>query len=280
MSKEIYLLRRELEEYCSEQIQEDRSKNFHPSSATVCGRSLVYSHNDKQIIRNKLELKQLLTFNIGHYVHYMLQDYFIDCGMCPDLPKYPEWEEKFVKLCEDNFADTPLIQHGKLDHLIKRFRWCVNDRVEAPMALDNINMVGHIDALCIVDGEEVVVDIKTINEGRFTREIASKPVYKDVIQLLLYMYEKARSKGILIYLNKNDQGFRGPGFKEYLIKMSEYSEVVNAKLEWFKDLIGHIKGGTIPERERNKGDKECNHCKYSKVCWNGENTNTVPKFPF
>lgn len=277
---EVLILRRELEEYATTVYPDDRSQEFHPSNIDACGREIILTMKDNKRIIKPLPLHSMLTFDVGHYLHYMLQDYFIDMGLCPDGDDYESYKNKFINMMEYEFAGTNLLNGDRMDHLVKRFRWCMNKRVEIPVGLEDYNVVGHVDAVVLIDGQNIPVDIKTINSTRFAMQIAKKPVHKDSLQLLVYMYILAESKGIIIYLNKDDQGYRGPGFKEYLIKMIDWVEVVNEKLEWFKMLKHCADVGELPERPFTQNSKECNACDYKKICWSSENVGVLPSSPF
>jgi len=268
-------LRNTLERHLLTITPEDRSQNFHPSGCMACGRALVMAMLDKNKIQAEPHPPKLqMIFDTGHALHYMIQNYFIEMGACPDDEGYESYEKMLVEFCEEKFGDTRLIKDRRIHHLIRCFRWCMNPRVEVPIKQSEYNLIGHSDLIPIIGGKDVVMDIKTINARRFSMLNQKTVEYKDKIQLLLYMYCLNKAKGILFYFCKDNCES-----KEYIIRLEDFREIVLAKLEWFKRLKECVSIGKLPDRERDQDSKDCQNCLYYAPCWDGA-SRAVAASPF
>jgi len=254
-------LRGKIEDYLNSIKSEDRSNELHPSNCMACGRQIIYGMLDETPILRPIAPSLRMIFDIGHALHHMIQEYFIQAGWCPDEKEYPVWEEDFIEFCNSRYKGTPLVDYGRLEDLLVRFRWCMNKYIEVPLSEMDYMLMGHADALVTIDGVDLIVDIKTINSYRYKKLKA--PEQKDQTQLLLYMYFLSKSRGMLLYFPKDSC----KDWKEFLIKMEDWSEVVQTKLDWFKMLKGSYEAGAIPKRERSFGSDDCKQCDYQRTCW-------------
>ena len=269
------IARSNIERFLVSEKRDNRSKEFHPSSAEACGRAVVMGMLDTSFQPDPIDPNLALTFGVGNYLHMMIQDLLIKGEFCADDERYQEWEKKLKEFCETEFQDSLLIQDNRLNRFCRDFRRYMNPNVEVPVSHKKINIVGHSDALVVFGGNEYILDIKTINSRRFDFQL-KEPPYKDKIQLLVYMYLLAKTKGILFYYCKDNNKT-----KEFYIKMEDYSEVVQVKMDWFKYLKECVAVGRLPERPTEAGvdEKMCKFCYYKKPCWAGTVV-TIARSPF
>ena len=122
---------------------------------------------------------------------------------------------------------------------------------------------GWGDAMLLIDGEEVVGEIKTMNNEAFEyRKLHKKPKAGHLIQLLIYMKVLKKSKGVLIYENKNNH--------ELLVLPIEvndyYIKWVDQAFDWMRDVRKAWKDKTIPVKNYRSNSKICKTCPLQKAC--------------
>lgn len=117
---------------------------------------------------------------------------------------------------------------------------------------------GRSDAI-ISDGKTLyVLDIKSMNSMVFKNLEAPKEENVDQIQLYLHYFKI--SKGILLYVNKDNQEL-----KEFLV---EYNPALAKKLlSGLSDLKTKIDSNIIPPRNPGYPDDwQCQYCQFKEIC--------------
>ena len=117
---------------------------------------------------------------------------------------------------------------------------------------------GRADAILSVDNELYVLDIKSMNSMVF-RKLA-QPKEENVYQLQLYLYFFNVKKGILLYVDKDQQEL-----KEFLIKYN--LKLVKFLLDNFKTLKQKIDADVIPQVLSDYPKNwQCTYCPFKQIC--------------
>ncbi len=122
---------------------------------------------------------------------------------------------------------------------------------------------GYGDAMINWEGEQIVGEIKTmLNEGFEYRKKTLKPKTGHLIQLLIYMKILKKSKGVLIYENKNNH--------ELLVLPVEvtdyYRQWVDQTFQWMRDVRKAWTDKTLPTKNYRSNSKICKTCPIQKAC--------------
>jgi CRISPR/Cas system-associated exonuclease Cas4 (RecB family) len=122
---------------------------------------------------------------------------------------------------------------------------------------------GYGDAMINWEGEQIVGEIKTmLNEGFEYRKKSLKPKTGHLIQLLIYMKILKKSKGVLIYENKNNH--------ELLVLPIEvtdyYRQWIDQTFQWMRDVREAWTNKTLPTKNYRSNSKICKTCPIQKAC--------------
>jgi CRISPR/Cas system-associated exonuclease Cas4 (RecB family) len=122
---------------------------------------------------------------------------------------------------------------------------------------------GYGDAMINWEGEQIVGEIKTmLNEGFEYRKKSLKPKTGHLIQLLIYMKILKKSKGVLIYENKNNH--------ELLVLPIEvtdyYRQWIDETFQWMRDVRKAWTDKTLPTKNYRSNSKICKTCPIQKAC--------------
>lgn len=120
---------------------------------------------------------------------------------------------------------------------------------------------GFIDAIIFWEGEEVVVEIKSISEYGFRDvKLFNKAKADHVRQIQLYLWATGLQYGFIVYENKNNQML-------IAIEVEKDLEVIEPILELYRKVYKVHKKGDIPARPYDKESKECGKCDAYNFCW-------------
>ncbi len=121
---------------------------------------------------------------------------------------------------------------------------------------------GRADAV-ISDGKELyVLDIKSINSMGF--RYLDKPKEENINQIQLYLHYFKISKGILLYVNKDDQQL-----KEFVIGYNQAQ--AQSLLDELTNLRKQIDSNIIPSRFSGYPNNwQCKYCQFREICNIGE----------
>jgi CRISPR/Cas system-associated exonuclease Cas4 (RecB family) len=132
---------------------------------------------------------------------------------------------------------------------------------------DNPPIFGYGDGILNWEDEEIVLEIKTMNSESFEySRNNNKPRASHVMQILIYMKILNKSKGVLIYENKNNH--------EILLFPLEvtdsYKKWINNTFEWLKETRQAWKNKSIPQKNYRSNSKICKMCPLKTACDNAE----------
>ena len=117
---------------------------------------------------------------------------------------------------------------------------------------------GRADAI-ISDGKDLhVLDIKSINSMGF--RYLNQPKEENINQIQLYLYYFRIKKGILLYVNKDDQQL-----KEFPVIYNQAQ--AQSLLEELAGLKKQIDSNTIPSRFPGyPSNWQCKYCQFKEIC--------------
>lgn len=126
---------------------------------------------------------------------------------------------------------------------------------------------GFADAIVEIDGEPVVVEIKTTRSEAFqSRTLSMKGPAYQMYQVLIYMYIEGIDKGVLLYENNNDKRLLAVP-----VEMTpENRAAVEKVFEWMRKIWDAHKADQVPARPWKKSSPNCADCPLFKACWEDE----------
>jgi len=116
-------------------------------------------------------------------------------------------------------------------------------------------ITGRADALLNVDGENYVMDIKSMNSFIFKK--MENPQPENVQQVQLYLHFFNIQKGILFYIDKDRQEI-----KEYVVSYDPL--MVHFLLQNFKKLKDLIDKNEVPPKITKNW--QCDYCRFQEKC--------------
>lgn len=149
---------------------------------------------------------------------------------------------------------------------------CTVECVELPVS-GMYTLEGHVDILLTIDGELVLVDVKSVGGtddwygDKKWREIKKNPPSKYILQVQIYM-GLLRQAGIMVnrafilfYRKANSEK------AEFEVQYDDF--MFELALDRARILRQHMDDDTLPEREGESPDCErCKYCKAREICWN------------
>jgi CRISPR/Cas system-associated exonuclease Cas4 (RecB family) len=117
---------------------------------------------------------------------------------------------------------------------------------------------GRADAILCMDNENYVLDIKSINSMLFRK--LEVPKEENVYQVQLYMHFFGIKKGILLYVDKDQQNL-----KEFFLDYDE--SLCKGLMDKFYALKAQVEADTLPAKlEDYPRNWQCTYCQYKDVC--------------
>jgi len=183
--------------------------------------------------------------------------YITDAGKCPravffkfkNAPKAP-MDARIMRIFEhgENI-------HRSIFNILYRLRLGVV--TEIPIPSQEI-ISGRADAILCVGNENYVLDIKSINSMIFRN--MSEPKEENVYQIQLYLHYFNIKKGILLYIDKDQQSM-----KEFFV---DYDEALcKSLLDKFYALKGQIEKDMLPDRLTDyPRNWQCSYCQFKDTC--------------
>lgn len=122
---------------------------------------------------------------------------------------------------------------------------------------------GYGDAMIKWEDEEVVGEIKTMKSEAFEyHKVHGKPKLSNVMQLLIYMKVLKKSKGVLIYENKNNHDLL-----VFPIEVNNhYIEWIEKSFDWMRRVRQTWKDKQIPQKNYRSNSKICKECPLRAAC--------------
>lgn len=141
-------------------------------------------------------------FDMGHLFHDLVQGWFWDIGILKGSYKCFKCEKIYHDLISPEQCPSGIKSHTRKSLKFK----------EVIMKEPTHLLSGRCDGILMIDGEEHLFDIKSIqnrtlttNERQFCFEDLELqgPKLEHIVQLTLYMFMSAIHKGHLLYISKN-----------------------------------------------------------------------------
>ena len=139
----------------------------------------------------------------------------------------------------------------------------VEDTTEFKVISSNPPIFGYGDCMIVWNDEEIVGEIKTQNNEAFEyRKRVGKPKQDHVAQTLIYMKVLKRSKGIIIYENKNNHELL-----LFPIEVNDnYRGWIDNTFEWMESISSAWKNKQLPIKNYRNNAKICKKCPVKKTC--------------
>jgi len=139
----------------------------------------------------------------------------------------------------------------------------LEDTTEFKVTSSNPPIFGYGDCMLVWNNEEIVGEIKTQNNEAFEyRKRANKPKLDHVAQVLIYMKVLGRSKGIIIYENKNNHELL-----LFPIEVNDnYRSWINNTFDWMNEVHASWKNKELPIKNYRTNSKICKKCPVKKAC--------------
>ena len=122
---------------------------------------------------------------------------------------------------------------------------------------------GYGDAMINWEGEEIVGEIKTMSSDAFEyHKLHGKPKLSNIMQLLIYMKILKKSKGVLIYENKNNHELL-----LFPIEVNDhYIKWIETTFDWMRRVRKSWKDKQIPQKNYRSNSKICKACPLKTAC--------------
>jgi CRISPR/Cas system-associated exonuclease Cas4 (RecB family) len=183
--------------------------------------------------------------------------YITDAGKCPravffkfkNAPKAP-MDARILRIFEHGEHI-----HRNIFNILYRLR--IGVTIEIPIPSQEI-VSGRADAILCINNENYVLDIKSINSMIFRN--LNQPKEENVFQVQLYMHFFGIKKGLLLYVDKDQQEL-----KEFFLDYDEF--LVKSLMDNFHTLKSQIESGSIPARLADyPRNWQCNYCQFKETC--------------
>lgn len=128
---------------------------------------------------------------------------------------------------------------------------------------DDPPIFGYGDAMLNWENEEIVGEIKTMSSDAFEyHKLHGKPKLSNVMQLLIYMKILKKSKGVLIYENKNNHDLI-----LFPIEVNDhYIKWIETTFDWMRRVRKSWKDKQIPQKNYRSNSKICKACPLKTAC--------------
>jgi CRISPR/Cas system-associated exonuclease Cas4 (RecB family) len=183
--------------------------------------------------------------------------YITDAGKCPravffkfkNAPKEP-MDARIMRIFEhgENI-------HRSIFNVLYRLRIGVVTEVQIP---SQEIISGRADAILCIGNENYVLDIKSMNSMIFRK--LQEPKIENVYQIQLYLHYFNIKKGILLYIDKDQQEM-----KEFFV---DYDEALcKGLLDKFYTLKDQVEKNTVPAKLPDfPRNWQCNYCQFKDTC--------------
>ncbi len=183
--------------------------------------------------------------------------YITDAGKCPravffkfkNAPREP-MDARILRIFEHGEHI-----HRNIFNVLYRLRIGVTTEISIPQ---QEIISGRADAILCINNENYVLDIKSMNSMIF-RNLA-QPKEENVYQIQLYLHYFDIKKGILLYIDKDQQNI-----KEFVVDYD--AELVKSLLDKFYSLKAKVEEDIVPERMQDYPKNwQCQYCQFKDVC--------------
>jgi CRISPR/Cas system-associated exonuclease Cas4 (RecB family) len=145
--------------------------------------------------------------------------------------------------------------HRNIFNILYRLK--IGVTTEIPIPAQEI-VSGRADAILCINNENYVLDIKSMNSMVFRNLF--QPKEENVYQLQLYLHYFNIKKGILLYIDKDQQDI-----KEFIVNYD--ANLVKSLLDNFHSLKEKIQKNIIPARLVDWPQNwQCSYCQFKEIC--------------
>lgn len=196
----------------------------------------------------------ILTKNCARYWYYAFSGKHVGV----DEPTY-----KAIRNME-NGTD----RHARFEKLLALTGEDVLIETEEEIWSESPPVHGFIDGQVTWNGADWIIEFKTTGQGKFKSIKASgKPPTYHVVQLMLYMYIKKYTHGMLIYEAKDSHDM----FAIPVRMEGELDKYTQYLVGWLNTVYKMVNlEGKMPERCFTQKSRECGYCPFKDVCWSDD----------
>jgi CRISPR/Cas system-associated exonuclease Cas4 (RecB family) len=153
--------------------------------------------------------------------------------------------------------------HDRIQEALKK-SGVPEENIELKISNGNPPIFGYGDALLNIDNNEVLLEIKTVDDVGFERiQQANKPRAYHVLQALIYMKILNVSMGAILYENKNTHDM----VLFPLTVTKEHKDYVNYMFEWMEEVYQAWIDKKLPKRPFKTKTKICQRCPLVSLCY-------------
>lgn len=217
----------------------------HQTKKTFAPSTLVWNHGEcarywylafsGNVFENNDTPYSVANMNSGTKSHERIQQALLDSGIA----------QRFLD--EKYFEET-----GK-----------ERDTTEFKVTYSDPPIFGYGDAMLNWENEEIVGEIKTMKNDAFEyHKLHGKPKLSNVMQLLIYMKILKKSKGVLIYENKDNHDLL-----VFPIEVNDhYIAWIDNTFDWMRRVRQSWKDKQIPQKNYRSNSKICKGCPLKTAC--------------
>lgn len=201
-------------------------------------------------IIDKFYLEQQRSREQNHF-------YITDVGKCPravffkfkNVPR-EKMDARILRIFERGES-----MHGNLINTLIRLGIVVAAEIKIP---EQEIISGRADVILSLNNELYVLDIKSMNSMIFRNLTEPKP--ENLQQVQLYLHYFKIKKGILLYIDKDQQNI-----KEFVFDYDE--NLVKSLLQGFESLKTKIDNNLIPSKLAEwPNNWQCRYCQFKDIC--------------
>lgn len=145
--------------------------------------------------------------------------------------------------------------HRNIFNILYRLK--IGVTTEIPIPAQEI-ISGRADAIICLNNENYVLDIKSINSMVFKN--LTSPKEENIYQLQLYLHYFNIKKGILFYIDKDQQEI-----KEFMVNYDP--KLAESLLKGFQNLKTKVESNTVPDQLPDYPKNwQCSYCQFREVC--------------
>lgn len=228
---------------------------FSPSTITrnYCRRAKIgQMAGQLELFYEKARPSEQITFDVGNMIHDLVQGYFWDIGILKGSFKCLKCDKIYDNEISPQMCPSGIKSHKRSS--LKYYEIQMEDKV--------LPIRGRCDGIVIIEGEEHLMDIKSIqnktlksSDRQFCFEDLDQfgPKEDHVIQLNLYMFMSGIHKGHLLYFAKNSGQIKTFEIKYNYNLLAPFVD----EIMYLTQAADHVKAGYKIELPAPCGKKDC-----------------------
>lgn len=204
------------------------------------------------MINKQIELERQDKERAGYF-------YVTDAAACKRKVFY-DFKKGIPKTDVDTSVLRKFVQgnsiHEKLVTILEKTGVVTAKEIDIPV--NDYKIHGRIDALLEINGEKIILEIKSIANYGFIS--LKEPKREHVYQLQLYLFFFNIKKGFLLYESKDNQNL-------IQFEMKLNINTVKRALKSILKIEEYIKNNEVPPRDFLKNSWQCKSCPYRDHCY-------------